>query len=72
MENDIIKSLAIDCGLLQAPLNGSVDFTSTVLSSIASYTCDKGFTLKGNNTRECQINEEWSGKEPQCNGKNTN
>lgn len=67
--NYLFNDSAIDCGILQSPANGRVDFTATTFTSIAAYYCSEGFRLNGNETRECLMNGEWSGAEPQCIGK---
>lgn len=41
-------------------------FASTVFGSVAKYSCDFGFALVGSKTRTCQLNGEWSEKEPFC------
>ena len=46
-------------------MNGTVTF-STEFNSEATYTCDTGFDLLGNNTRTCQADRRWSGEEPLC------
>ena len=33
------------------------------------YSCNQGYTLKGNSTRDCQESGEWSGQQPICEGK---
>uniref|UniRef100_A0A1X7VKS2 Sushi domain-containing protein n=1 Tax=Amphimedon queenslandica TaxID=400682 RepID=A0A1X7VKS2_AMPQE len=57
---------SIKCKELTNPENGKVKFVSTLLSSIATYSCNDGFILSGKSRRECQINGEWSGTEPSC------
>lgn len=43
--------------------------TVAILGSVARYSCDEGYTMKGNGTRECLDNGTWSGHPPQCYGK---
>ena len=61
-----------DCGPLQNPQNGFVEFTSTVIRSRATYTCNKGFLLVGVRVRICRPDGEWSGEEPTCESKSEN
>ena len=59
--------LTVSCGSLSDPINGRVTTTGTTLSSIATYTCDTGYTRSGDMTRTCQANRDWTGSEPSCN-----
>ena len=54
------------CPVLPDPLNGEVNVSSRIISSIASYTCNDGFTLVGEEERECMADGQWSGREPIC------
>lgn len=56
---------AIECDPLPDPKYGSVDVPDTILGSVATYRCDKGFQLIGSNIRICEI-DGWSGEEPIC------
>ena len=58
----------IDCGTLSPPTNGSVSYSnSTTEGSVATYSCDSGYTLTGDDTeRTCQADGTWSGSEPTC------
>ncbi|XP_064401973.1 uncharacterized protein LOC135347821 isoform X2 [Halichondria panicea] len=56
----------VDCGALPNPTNGQVVLFSTVLGSIATYSCNTGFDLVGASTRICQADSTWSGAEPSC------
>ena len=56
----------VDCGSLENPTNGQVDFTATFGGSIANYTCDQGYLLCGAGNRICQSNGSWSGSPPDC------
>ncbi len=59
--------LTVDCGSLSAPPNGSVMTTGTTLSSVAFYSCNTGYTRRGDQTRTCLETGDWSGSEPACN-----
>ena len=58
----------IDCGPLEPPANGVVQFERTVFGSVAQYQCNRGFRLKGSDVRTCQANSQWSGRQPACIG----
>ena len=34
--------------------------------STTSYVCDEGFVLKGDGNRMCQIDDTWTGTDPEC------
>jgi len=57
-----------DCGDLSAPSNGQISINATTFGSMATYSCDLGYTLDGNTSRTCQSNGQWSGSQPSCNG----
>ena len=56
-----------DCGMtdITAPVNGQLTVDSTLLDSMASYTCDSGYTLVGDAMRTCTVNG-WNGTNPVC------
>ena len=56
----------VDCGSLTNPINGRVMIDGTVVNSMATYTCNKGYTLNGDDTRICLGIGFWSGSEPTC------
>ena len=58
--------LIVDCGALDNPDNGMVDVSETVLDSVATYSCNTGYTLTGDAMRTCQGDGTWSGSEPIC------
>lgn len=58
----------MNCGPLPNPDNGAVSHPNTVEGSSATYTCDEGFALDGEETRVCQGDGNWSGEEPVCLG----
>ena len=57
-----------DCGTPEIPTNGMVNFSSTILGSIATYKCNEGCTLDGAVQRICKHNSQWSDSMPQCRG----
>ena len=63
----------IDCGGLANPEGGQVTFASGVvmivdtgLNAEATYSCDEGYSLDGDQTRTCQESGEWTGAAPTC------
>lgn len=49
-----------------SPENGTVNFSSTLYGSNATYLCDFGFYINGSETRVCQYTGNWDGIEPIC------
>ena len=62
-------TVAIECEDLDDPRYGNVILTGTKVSSTATYVCDDGFLLIGNQLRKCLSNGLWSGEEPICKGR---
>ena len=59
----------MDCGTLPDPANGQVDHTAgTTFGHTATYSCNSGYNLVGDNTRTCQAIGNWSGSVPTCEG----
>ena len=56
----------VDCGSLEDPDNGQVEFSNTTFESTVNYTCDLGYNLNGNSTHTCEANGEWSENPPSC------
>ena len=54
------------CPSLTDPKNGTVNEGGFVPGSIATYTCDSGYSLDGSETRECQDDGNWDGVAPTC------
>ena len=48
------------------PDDGCVIKTGSTVGERALYTCDEGFTMKGERKRECEADGMWSGTEPTC------
>lgn len=62
-------ALAVDCGSLDNPVNGFVQFQDTTLGSPAQYTCQRGYRLVGTDVRVCTETGVWSDTAPICVGK---
>lgn len=61
-------NLAVDCGRLSAPLNGSMQGSATTFPNVLEFSCDLGFILGGSAVRKCQANATWTGKTAICRG----
>ena len=56
----------VDCGALDNPENEVVLSTDTTYNSVATYSCNAGYTLTGDDMRTCQSSGVWSGSKPTC------
>lgn len=62
-------NVAVDCGTLFSPDNGTISLTGTTFMNTATYSCSVGYTLiNGDQVRECQPDGTWSGTQPTCQG----
>ena len=64
----IITFVAVNCGGLSSPMNGSISGNLTVYPNIVTFSCDPGFILRGSSVRKCQSKETWDGYETNCEG----
>ena len=60
-----------NCSDLSTFHNGNIAYSNgsdnkRPFNTTATYTCETGYNLMGNNTRTCQREELWSGEEPEC------
>ena len=60
---------AQECSTLKNPRYGQVVLTGTIFGSTATYSCNTGFILVGEQTRTCQANGKWSGRAATCHRK---
>lgn len=59
--------LSPDCGDLEHPYNGSVTTDNgTTFGQFARYSCNFGFELNGNDSRQCGADGTWTGDAPSC------
>ncbi len=62
------------CSDLTVPANGMIGYNMGTASlrpvgTVATYTCNTGYTLNGGTTRTCGSDGVWSGSAPTCQGK---
>lgn len=56
-----------DCGPLSDPGNGVVDTSNgTTFGEVATFFCDTGYSLIGDDQRDCQSDGLWGGTSPTC------
>ena len=60
--------VAVDCGELDIPTNGSRLGRKTFFPNVLHFACDKGFILHGSSERQCMANGTWSGNQTFCKG----
>lgn len=61
--------MVLGCQVLPGIAHGEVSHPSQVIvGSVSTYHCDAGFVLDGDTSRMCQLDGEWSGEVPVCNG----
>ena len=61
-----------ECGSLTGPANGNITYSSgTTYLSVASFSCNPGYTISSTATRTCMADTHWSNANPNCiiNGK---
>lgn len=66
---NFIFFVAVDCGSLPAPMNGSSHGVATVFPNGIQFRCEPGFILSGSAERTCQPNGTWSGVTTVCTGR---
>ena len=54
------------CPFLEHPANGLVTVEDRSPESVATYSCNGGYSLKGSATRLCQSNGTWTNEPPMC------
>ena len=61
-----ISCAVVDCGGLPDPENGTATAADTTFNSTATFSCNDGYNLVGEETRRCLASGNWSANEPSC------
>ena len=61
--------IEIPCSDLATPSDGSKFGSGNSFEDIITFSCNKGFTLSGSLSRQCQADSSWSGSPAVCTGK---
>ena len=64
-----IALLVINCTMLVPPSNGRLDINPSTTAPgrfTATYFCDDGYELVGDNDRVCLADGSWTGSDPDC------
>ncbi len=61
----------VTCSALISLTNGDIDYgggspDNRPVDTVATYTCNPGYTLIGDSTRTCGSDGVWSGSDPIC------
>lgn len=60
-------TVAIKCPSLVRPNRGSISFSDSLnAGSRATYSCIRGYVLRGNSVRSCLPIGRWTGGDPIC------
>ena len=63
----VLLAIQFSCGHLAVPDSGQFVLSNgTYIGSIVTYSCNKGYSLVGFETRFCQADRTWSGVAPTC------
>ena len=67
-----LYQLSGSCGTPRSLSNGERSYSSTIVGSTVTYTCDTGYLrTAGSSSKTCQSNGQWSGSHPICTRKST-
>ena len=59
----------ISCPALAKPTNGKMIGNDFRYQGVVTFTCRKGYTLRGSQQRTCEANKRWTGETTTCSGK---
>ncbi|XP_078251223.1 sushi, von Willebrand factor type A, EGF and pentraxin domain-containing protein 1 isoform X2 [Rhinoraja longicauda] len=63
---EVPQCIPISCGTPPIPDNGNVTGLDYTFQTLANYSCNNGYLIKGGLTRTCLANGNWSGEMPEC------
>ena len=58
--------ITVTCPVLGSIENGTTTLATDGISTVATFSCDLGFTLRGHKTISCDSSGEWREQLPAC------
>ena len=64
-EQTIVSYSALDCSNITSPSDGSVSYSNgTAYRSVATFSCNTGYTISASTARTCKADKMWSNATP--------